>query len=553
MDSSYNSSAFLTALIPLALCVAQVINVGAEAIKFDTNYVVRWGNDHVFTINQGRQVQLSLDKYSGAGFGSKLSYGSGFFHMKIKLPNKNSAGVVTAFYLTSNGKNHDELDFEFLGNREGRPITLQTNVFVHGQGNREQRIHLWFDPTADFHSYKILWNQYQIVFYVDNIPIRVFKNNTNIGVMYPTQGMQVEASVWNGDSWATDGGQTKTNWSNAPFAANFQGFDIGGCPLQQAASSAAHCYSSEAYWWNQNKFWKLDHNQQKALEDVRKKYMNYDYCADRPRYPKPPPDVGAEGIGATFDANYVVQWGNGHVFTNNQRREVQLTLDKNSGAGFGSKLEYGSGFFHMRIKLPGKDSAGVVTAFYLTSHERYGHDELDFEFLGNIEGKPITLQTNVFVNGQGNREQRIHLWFDPTADFHSYKIFWSQYQIVFYVDDIPIRVFNNITNLYPTKGMQIVASLWDADWASGGAKTNWAYAPFTATFQGFDIDGCTLPPATSSVAQCYESQNHWWNQDKFRRLDHIQLRKLEEVRTKYMYYDYCADRPRYPVPPPECV
>lgn len=35
------------------------------------------------------------------------------------------------------------------------------------------------------------------------------------------------------------------------------------------------------------------------------------------------------------------------------------------GAGFRSKLEYSSGFFRMRIKIPSKDSLGVVTAFYV--------------------------------------------------------------------------------------------------------------------------------------------------------------------------------------------
>ncbi|KAL2557059.1 Xyloglucan endotransglucosylase/hydrolase protein 2 [Forsythia ovata] len=229
----------------------------------------------------------------GAGFGSKLSYGSGFFHLRIKLPEKDSAGVITAYYLTSTTNNHDELDFEFLGNREGKPITLQTNVFVNGQGNREQRFRFWFDPTADFHTYKILWNQHNVVFYVDDIPIRIFKNNTNSGVSYPTQPMQIVASLWDGDSWATDGGQTKINWSHAPFKAHFQGFNVNGCPLDTQNSLniqvQQQCYSSN-YWWNDRKFWKLDKIQQKAYQQVRQKYMNYDYCSDRSRHPNIPPE-----------------------------------------------------------------------------------------------------------------------------------------------------------------------------------------------------------------------------------------------------------------------
>lgn len=66
--------------------------------------------------------------------------------------------------LSSTNNEHDEIDFEFLGNRTGQPVILQTNVFTGGKGNREQRIYLWFDPSKAYHTYSVLWNLYQIVY-----------------------------------------------------------------------------------------------------------------------------------------------------------------------------------------------------------------------------------------------------------------------------------------------------------------------------------------------------------------------------------------------------
>lgn len=128
-------------------------------------------------------------------------------------------------------------------------------------------------------------------FLVDDIPIRVYKNNTSKGVDYPLKPMKIEASLWDGDSWATDGGQTKTNWAYAPFKAHFQGFHVNGCSVQMNSNNAnGECYSENKYFWNRRSYQRLDSDQQRAYEKVRKTYMNYDYCSDRSRYPTPPPE-----------------------------------------------------------------------------------------------------------------------------------------------------------------------------------------------------------------------------------------------------------------------
>ncbi|KGN43558.1 xyloglucan endotransglucosylase/hydrolase protein 9 [Cucumis sativus] len=285
-------------LLPLSVSILLLgfVSSSSSSSKFDDLFQPSWALDH-FNYN-GDTLQLKLDNYSGAGFSSKSKYMFGKVTIQIKLIAGDSAGTVTAYYMSSDGPNHNEFDFEFLGNTTGEPYTVQTNIYVNGVGNREQRLKLWFDPTQDFHSYSIFWNRRQVIFLVDETPVRVHTNMEDKGVPFPgDQSMGVYSSIWNADDWATQGGRVKTDWSHSPFVASYKGFEINACECPSATGGVANntpcCNGSGAndgkkFWWDEPVLSELNVHQSHQLLWVRANHMIYDYCTDTARFPVTP-------------------------------------------------------------------------------------------------------------------------------------------------------------------------------------------------------------------------------------------------------------------------
>ncbi|KAF8412603.1 hypothetical protein HHK36_000572 [Tetracentron sinense] len=295
MDRLYSlSKTFIFSLLLFLSCVADAA-FNVTTISFDEGYSPLFGDGNLLRSPDGKNVRLSLDRSTGSGFISSDLYLHGFFSANIKLPSDYTAGIVVAFY-TSNGdifeKSHDELDFEFLGNIHGKEWRFQTNVYGNGSTSRgrEERYHLWFDPTRDFHRYSILWTADNIIFYIDEVPIREVVRSEAMGGDYPSKPMSLYATIWDASNWATSGGKYKVNYKYAPFISEFSDLVLQGCavdPIQQVP--AAGCSEKDAELESAD-YAVVTPERRMGMRKFRQKYMYYSYCYDTLRYPVPPPE-----------------------------------------------------------------------------------------------------------------------------------------------------------------------------------------------------------------------------------------------------------------------
>ncbi|NP_001130144.1 Xyloglucan endotransglycosylase/hydrolase protein 8 precursor [Zea mays] len=229
----------------------------------------------------GRQVaSLVLDQRSGAGFNSTRKYLFGEFSVEMKLVGGNSAGTVTSFYLTSG--EGDEIDMEFMGNSGGSPTVLNTNVWANGDGKKEHQFYLWFDPAADFHKYKIVWNDKNIIFQVDDVTVRVFKRYDDLP--YPdAKPMAVHATLWDGSYWATRKGEVKIDWSSAPFVVSYRDYTANACAVHgRNGGGSSSCPAGANEWMDRQS----DDTDRLTVAWARRNCLQYNYCDDGWRFPQ---------------------------------------------------------------------------------------------------------------------------------------------------------------------------------------------------------------------------------------------------------------------------
>ncbi|KAJ2973899.1 hypothetical protein NUW58_g8825 [Xylaria curta] len=116
-------------------------------------------------------------------------------------------GIISSAVLWSDIQ--DEIDWEFSGNQYGvKPFpppdgkwTVEKNIFAQGK--------MWdgaatyqrdvVNPTTQFHTYSVEWDENHMNWYVDNRVVRsVQASNTPSGFIFPQSPMKLQLGVWGG-------------------------------------------------------------------------------------------------------------------------------------------------------------------------------------------------------------------------------------------------------------------------------------------------------------------------------------------------------------------
>ncbi|KAG0558888.1 hypothetical protein KC19_10G062300 [Ceratodon purpureus] len=271
-----------------------------------------------------------------------------------------------------------------------------------------------------------------------------------------------------------------------------------------------------------------------------------------------------------YAKDFVARWNEHNAGAVGDQLQLQLIKNGNfsDGATVSTNTTYFNGYFRASIKLPKGNTAGTVTTFYLSSPggANSNHSEIDFEFLGNktdaVTGQiEWHLQTNIFANGIGEREQRITLWFDPSEEYHYYSVIWNHKTVSMYIDEVLIRIFQNYEDegiaYLNSKPMQVYMSIFDGShWATRGGldKIDWSNSPFQVLYTNFILDACQVDPNNVYASPCaHPTHNNWWNHPYFWSLPAERLANMDAIYAERMRYNYCTDYKRFPVPPKECT
>ncbi len=116
------------------------------------------------------------------------------------------------------------------------------------------------------------------------------------------------------------------------------------------------------------------------------------------------------------------------------------------------------GSYEIRMKLP--DAPSSITGFFLYKAPCFYY-EIDIEIYNDSSG---TIFFTTYAGGSKQKEYKTTLPFDPTKNFHNYRIDYYSDNLSFYVDDILMKSWDEG---YPKEPMYLMLNSWYPSWLPG--------------------------------------------------------------------------------------
>ena len=170
---------------------------------------------NVDIINSNLRLKSPAEKYDGAEIYTTQKHGYGSYLARLKCPM--APGSLTAFFLYNGpeGKNN-EIDIEIYNDSTGR---IDLSTWVNGKKTHvddwDNALVLPFDPTQDFHNYRIDYYPKAVSFYVDGILLQSWKRDI------PSDKLHVLLNIW-WPEWLANNKPAKDSYAEVDKVSFFE-------------------------------------------------------------------------------------------------------------------------------------------------------------------------------------------------------------------------------------------------------------------------------------------------------------------------------------------
>jgi hypothetical protein len=141
-----------------------------------------------------------------------------------------------------------------------------------------------------------------------------------------------------------------------------------------------------------------------------------------------------------------VDISDGHV-------RIRIPADTLAGGEFSSVDSFRYGTYRASMLLP--SVPGLVTGFFLYNDNG---DEIDIEVYNDGDWQ---IEFTTWLRGDMTNSIKKALEFDPSADYHEYRIDFYPKQVSFFVDG---QLWERYTSGLPTEEMKLLVNSWFPDW-----------------------------------------------------------------------------------------